>query len=127
MKATLTLGRIAGVRVALNRSAGPRGRGAAERRRGDGTPVGLVTAAGIDRTPWARRGSTTVAEVMAPFDEVATASPGEPVGDVLPRPEAANENRVLVLDPDGRALVGVLSPTDITRAVTSLSATRDRE
>lgn len=93
----------------------------------DGRPVGLVTAAGMDRTPWAQRGSTTVAEVMAPLDEVATASPDEPIGDVLPRLEAATENRVLVLAPDGRELVGILSPTDINRAITWLSATRDRE
>ncbi|MFJ8666217.1 hypothetical protein [Streptomyces sp. NPDC093600] len=85
-----------------------------------------MTAAGIDRTSWAQRGSTTIAEVMAPLDEVATASPGEPIGDVLPRLEAANENRVLVLAPDGRALVGALSHRH-HRAVTWLSATRDRE
>ncbi|MCB5181936.1 site-2 protease family protein [Streptomyces antimicrobicus] len=90
----------------------------------DGAPVGLVTVARIDRTPGPRRSSTTVAEVMAPLDEVATARPDEPIGDVLPRLQAAGENRLLVLSPDGRALLGIVSHTDINRAVTWLTAAR---
>ncbi|MFF8605691.1 site-2 protease family protein [Streptomyces sp. NPDC015346] len=90
----------------------------------DGTLLGLVTAGGIDRTPWQRRATITVAEVMAPLDDVATAFPDEAVSDVLPRLESVSENRVLVLAPDGRDLVGIVSPADIDRAVTWLAATR---
>ncbi|MEV3987638.1 site-2 protease family protein [Streptomyces sp. NPDC049837] len=91
---------------------------------GDGSPVGLVTVARIDGTPLPQRGSTTMAEVMAPIGDVATASPDEPVSDVLPRLESAGENRVLVLEPESRRLVGIVSPTDINRTITWLAATR---
>lgn len=90
----------------------------------DGSPVGLVTVARIDGTPLPQRGSTTMAEVMAPVADVATASPDEPISDVLPRLESSGENRVLVLEPETRRLVGIVSPTDINRTITWLAATR---
>lgn len=90
----------------------------------DGTPVGVVTAARIDRTPAPQRASTTIAEVMAPISEVATASPDDSISDVLPRLASAGESRVLVLDPRGRGLVGIVSQSDINRAITWLAAAR---
>ncbi|MDN3295168.1 site-2 protease family protein [Streptomyces ficellus] len=90
----------------------------------DGTPVGLVTAARIDRTPSPQRATTTLGEVMCPIGEAATASPDEPVSDVLPRLEAAGERRVLVLDPAGGRLLGIVSHSDINRAITWLAAAR---
>lgn len=92
----------------------------------EGKPVGLVTAARIDRIPWQQRHEVTLGQVMCPLDQVATASPGESVGDVLPRLASAAENRVLVLDPATRALVGIVSERDINHAVTWLATTRPR-
>jgi CBS domain-containing protein len=92
----------------------------------DGTPVGLVTAARIDRTPWQERLTTTLGEVMCPLGEVATASPDEPVNDLLPRLESSSERRVLVLDPADGALVGIVSDSDINRAITWLATTRPK-
>ncbi|WP_028813663.1 site-2 protease family protein [Streptomyces flavidovirens] len=90
----------------------------------DGTLVGLVTAARIDRTPRQERNATTLGDVMCPVGEVATASPDEPVSDLVPRLESSGERRVLVLDPDRRALVGIVSDSNINRALTWLAATR---
>ncbi|MBB1260282.1 site-2 protease family protein [Streptomyces alkaliterrae] len=90
------------------------------------SPVGLVTVARVDRVPVPQRGSTSLAAVMAPIDEVTTAFPDEPVTDVLSRLAGAGESRVLVLDRESHALVGIVSQTDISRAFTWLTATRDR-
>ncbi|MGW0364019.1 site-2 protease family protein [Streptomyces sp. NPDC002990] len=92
----------------------------------EGTPVGLVTAARIEGTPPRERHDVTLDQVMCPLDRVATASPDESVSDVLPRLESAAERRVLVLDPATRALVGIVSDSDINRAVTWLATTRSR-
>ncbi|MET9324428.1 site-2 protease family protein [Streptomyces sp. NPDC003038] len=93
----------------------------------DGAPVGLVTAARIDRVPRDQRHSVTIGEVMCPLDGVAIASPGESVSDVLPRLASAEERRVLVLDPVGGGLVGIVSDSDVNRALAWLAATRPRE
>ncbi|MEU6755223.1 hypothetical protein [Streptomyces sp. NPDC046685] len=85
-----------------------------------------MTAAGIDRIPWQRRHEVTPDQVMCPLDQVATASPGESVRGVLPRLASAAENRVLVLDPATRALLGIVSERDIDHAVTWLATTRPR-
>ncbi|NYI06406.1 site-2 protease family protein [Allostreptomyces psammosilenae] len=85
-----------------------------------GAPVGLVTLHRIRRVPVAERGTTVLADVMRPLAEVATAGPEEPLGDVLPRLESAEERRVLVLD-DG-ALVGIVSPSDVSRTVAWLTS-----
>jgi Zn-dependent protease/predicted transcriptional regulator len=87
----------------------------------EGAPVGLVTASRIDRAPPGERHTTTLADVMCPLDEVATASPQEPVSDVLPRLASAGERRVLVLHPGSGALVGIVSHSDINRAITWLT------
>lgn len=92
----------------------------------DGTPVGLVTAARIDRTPRQERHTTTLGDVMCPLNEVATAGSDEPVSDLLPRLESSSERRVLVLDPTRGALVGIVSHSDINRAITWLAATRPK-
>lgn len=90
----------------------------------EGAPVGLVTAARIDGTPPEERHTTTLADVMCPLDDVATASPDEPVSDVLPRLESSSESRVLVIRPAGGALIGIVSHSDINRAITWLATTR---
>jgi Zn-dependent protease/CBS domain-containing protein len=82
---------------------------------GDPTPIGVITLSRIRRVPPAERATTRLRDVMFPLDQVATAGPDEPVADVLARLNGGSENRVLVLD--GGRLVGIVSPSDISRAI----------
>lgn len=88
----------------------------------DGTPVGLMTVARINRVPAGARSATSLAGVMCPLTDVATAEPGEAVIDLLPRLESSAERRALVLD-DGH-LVGIVALSDITRAVSWLATAK---
>jgi Zn-dependent protease/predicted transcriptional regulator len=85
----------------------------------DGQTVGLVTLHRINQVPAGERGQTTLREAACPLSEVARATPDEPVADVLPRLNACSEGRALVFA-DGE-LVGIVSPTDISRALERLS------
>jgi Zn-dependent protease/CBS domain-containing protein len=80
----------------------------------DGSLRGLVTLSRLRTVPPVRRPSTPVRELAWPLDAVTTARPDEALIDVLQRVEGG-DNRVLVLDA-GR-LVGIVTPTDVSRAV----------
>ncbi|MGH4030413.1 site-2 protease family protein [Actinomycetota bacterium Odt1-20B] len=89
----------------------------------DGTVVGLVTVRLVNRTPVQARSTSTVADVMRPLAEVVTAAPDDPVLNLVPRLNAGKDHRALVLD-DG-LLVGIVTSSDISRALTWLTtATR---
>jgi Zn-dependent protease/CBS domain-containing protein len=81
----------------------------------DGHPVGLVTLARVKQVPADRRGQTRLRDIAYRLDEVPTAVPEDPLTELLPRLTRVADGRALVLD-DGR-LVGIVTPTDITRAV----------
>ena len=81
----------------------------------DGRPTGLVTLGRIRTVDPAQRAGTPLLAVACPMDELATATPDEPVSEVLPRLNRCGEHRALVVS-EGR-LVGILTPTDISRAV----------
>jgi len=85
----------------------------------DGRTVGLVTTHRINQVPTGERGQTTLGDVACPLSEVAQAAPDEPVADVLPRLNACSESRALVFT-DGH-LAGIVSPTDISRALERIS------
>ena len=85
----------------------------------DGRTVGLVTTHRINQVPAGERGQTTLGDVACPLSEVAQAAPDEPVADVLPRLNACSESRALVFT-DGH-LTGIVSPTDISRALERIS------
>jgi Zn-dependent protease/CBS domain-containing protein len=85
----------------------------------DGQTVGLVTTHRINQVPAGERGQTTLGDVACPLSEVAQAAPDEPVADVLPRLNACSESRALVFT-DGH-LAGIVSPTDISRALERIS------
>jgi Zn-dependent protease/CBS domain-containing protein len=85
----------------------------------DGQTVGLVTVHRVNQVPAAERGQTTLRSVACPLSDVARATPDEAVADVLPRLHECSENRALVFA-DGQ-LAGIVSPTDISRAVERLS------
>jgi CBS domain-containing protein len=79
----------------------------------DGRVTGLATLARCRAGHPRRRSGVAVGELAWPIDEVTTARPDELIIDVLKR-SSGGDGRVLVFD-DG-ALVGIVSPSDITRA-----------
>jgi len=86
----------------------------------DGQTVGLVTLHRINQVPAAERGQTTLGDAACPLSEVARATPDEPVSDVLPRLSGCSEGRALVFA--GGQLAGIVSPSDMSRALQWLSA-----
>jgi Zn-dependent protease len=80
-----------------------------------GTVGGLVTLDGIRGLPADRRPVTDVSSIAHPLDEIAWARPDERLVDVLPRLQTSRGARILVMD-DGR-LVGIVSATDVARAL----------
>lgn len=76
---------------------------------------GLVTLNHIKRVQPELRSSVFVEEIACPPDEVPTAAPTDRLLDVLPAMAHGGDGRVVVID-DGR-IVGILTSTDVTRAV----------
>ena len=90
---------------------------------GDGdTVTGLVTFNRIKQVPDGQREHTQLADIACPLADVATATPDESVADLLPRLTACADQRALVFD--GGRLVGIVSPSDITRMVDRLNQNR---
>ncbi len=81
----------------------------------DGRPVGLVTLDRVRGIPADRRTSTTLAEVACRADELVLARPDEQLTDLLPRLSDCADGRALVVS--DQRLVGIISPSDISRAV----------
>ena len=80
-----------------------------------GRLTGLVTLTRIKEVPPERRSSVRVGDVARPLEEVVTAAPAEPLVDLLARLPRDSDGRALVFD-DGQ-LVGIVTPTDVARAV----------
>ncbi|MBM0227247.1 site-2 protease family protein [Micromonospora sp. ATA51] len=81
----------------------------------DGRPVGLVTLDRVRGIPADRRATTTLAEVSCRADELVLAAPDEALNDLLPRLSECADGRALVVT--DQRLVGIVSPSDISRAV----------
>ena len=90
----------------------------------DGELDGLVTLARLAQVPPEERHVKRVRDVGTGINEVAKASPGEPVTAVLDRFSPADDGQMLVID--GGVLVGLLSPGDITRALKAARADAKR-
>jgi Zn-dependent protease/CBS domain-containing protein len=80
----------------------------------DGRVVGLLTLQQCKRVPPDQRATTPARAVATPIDQVPTASPDELLVPVLQRAADAG-GRILAMR-DGQ-LVGIVTPTDVTRAV----------
>ncbi|WP_428964186.1 site-2 protease family protein [Micromonospora fluostatini] len=80
-----------------------------------GRPVGLVTLDRVRGVSPDQRGTTRLAEVACRADDLVLARPEEELTDLLPRLSACADGRALVVT--GDQLVGIVSPTDISRAV----------
>lgn len=89
----------------------------------DGRPVGLVTLDRVRGIPADRRATTTLAEVSCRAEELVLAGPDEALNDLLPRLSECADGRALVVT--DQRLVGIVSPSDISRAV-QRSSLRDQ-
>jgi Zn-dependent protease/CBS domain-containing protein len=74
---------------------------------------GLLTMAALKNVAPDARTKTLVKDVMCPLDKVSTASPADPATNLLDVSDGCSEGRTLVVD-TGR-LVGIISPSDISR------------
>ena len=80
---------------------------------GSGNVVGLLTLGQCKRVPPDERATTPASAVASPIDDVPTSTPDELLIPVLRR-TAGSDGRVLVMRDGG--LVGIVTPTDVTRA-----------
>lgn len=81
----------------------------------DGRPVGLVSLDRVREVSPDRRERTALRDVACGPDELTLASPQETLTDLLPRLSQCTDGRALVVT-DGH-LVGIVSPSDINRAM----------
>src|SRR5438552_5559564 len=74
---------------------------------------GLLTMAALKTVAPDAPDTTSIKAVICPLDKVSTASPTDPATNLLNVSEGCSEGRTLVVD-NGR-LVGIVSPSDISR------------
>ena len=74
---------------------------------------GLLTMAALKKVAPDARAATLIKAITCPLDQVTTASPADPVTNLLGAPDGCSEGRTLVVD-NGR-LVGIISSSDISR------------
>jgi Zn-dependent protease/CBS domain-containing protein len=74
---------------------------------------GLLTMAALKNVAPDARPTTLIKEVACPLDQVSTATPADPATNLLDVSDGCSEGRTLVVD-NGR-LVGIISPSDISR------------
>ena len=77
---------------------------------------GLVTLNRLRAVPLNQRQSTRLADIACPADEVPATSRDALLTELLPRMSGCADGRAVVTDSAGR-LVGIVSPSDISRAV----------
>ena len=82
----------------------------------DGQLAGLVTLNRIRSTQPEERSTLHLADIACPPDEIPTAHPDDPLTDLLPRMAGCTDGRAVVLSAGGR-VVGLVSPSDISRAM----------
>jgi CBS-domain-containing membrane protein len=91
---------------------------------GEGRLTGLLTLAALKNVAPAARATTLVREVICKLDTVATANPGDPVINLLGGSDGCSEGRTLVID--GGRLVGIISPSDLSRLLQGSLSGRSR-
>ncbi|MFC6076907.1 site-2 protease family protein [Microbispora bryophytorum] len=82
----------------------------------DGRFSGLVTLGRVRRVPPDDRAVTRLRKIACPPSDVPTARPGDQLTELLQRMSGCTDGRAVVLDDDGH-LVGLVTPTDISRTI----------
>lgn len=77
---------------------------------------GLVTLNRLRSVPVDERDTTSVRAIACPMEDVPKATPDEPLSRLLPELRDAPDGRALVFEAE--RLVGIVTPTDVSRAVT---------
>jgi Zn-dependent protease len=85
--------------------------------------AGLITLKRIRQVPADQRSLVRVSDVAVPMSHVPIGRPEEPLIELLTRMEMASEGRALVFD--GDRLVGIVTPTDVNRAMRRSAFTTD--
>ncbi len=86
----------------------------------DGGCTGLVTLGRMRSVRPELRTTTPVSAISWTLVDLTTAAPDELLLDVLRRSKPGGDGRILVCE--GAAVVGIISPTDITRALQAIDA-----
>ncbi|WP_228709220.1 site-2 protease family protein [Amycolatopsis keratiniphila] len=84
-------------------------------RDAEGRPQGMVTLNRLRSVPAERRELTTLRDVACQKDEIPSAEPDETLAELLPRLTDCADGRALVYEGDD--LIGIVSPSDVSRAV----------
>jgi Zn-dependent protease len=82
--------------------------------------VGLVTLNRVKRVPPGLRAMTPLRAIAIPVGDLVLTDPDESLDSLLRRLQGKAEGRALVLD-DEQRLVGIVTPTDLSRALQSVS------
>ncbi len=82
---------------------------------GSGALVGLVTLNRLRSVAPPARASTRLRDIACPVQEIPVAHAGESLAALLPRLAGCSDGRAVVVD--GGRVVGVLSPSDVSRAL----------
>jgi Zn-dependent protease len=82
---------------------------------GAGRLSGLLTLAALKSVAPEARPTTLVKDIVCPLDSVPTASPTDPITNILGVSDGCGEGRTLVVD--GGQLVGIVTPSDISALV----------
>jgi Zn-dependent protease/CBS domain-containing protein len=80
---------------------------------GSGRLSGLLTMAALKNVAPDARPTTLIKQVACPLEKVSTATPADPATNLLNASDGCSEGRTLVVD-NGQ-LVGIISPSDISR------------
>ncbi|MDZ7676091.1 MAG: site-2 protease family protein [Acidimicrobiales bacterium] len=89
----------------------------------EGRVTGLVTLDDVRRVEPAERATTAVSDIATPLDQVTTVEASLPIVELMTRLTTSGrgqQRRALVVDHDtvhGERIVGIVTPTDIARAV----------
>ncbi len=90
----------------------------------DGKLGGLVTLNRLKSVPGDRRATMRVMDVVCRLEDVPLAHPDEMLLDLVGRMSRCADGRALVMD--GSRLVGIVSPTDVARALEVAALRRGR-
>lgn len=76
---------------------------------------GLITLNRVRSLPPEQHEGTTIGEIACPADEVPVVAPDDPASEMLGELGRCADGRALVMD--GGQLVGIISPSDVSRAI----------